>query len=115
MNPHSPILALVGATASGKGALAQEIADATGASLVSVDSRKVYRGLDIGTAKPSPEVRKEYRYAMIDCADPDQTFSAGEYVRQGRAVAGERLERGERVILGGGTGVYLDPFLDRAS
>ena len=115
MNPHSPILALVGATASGKGALAQEIADATGASLVSVDSRKVYRGLDIGTAKPSPEVRKEYRYAMIDCADPDQTFSAGEYVRQGRAVAGERLERGERVILVGGTGFYLDAFINGLS
>lgn len=77
MNQAPPILAIVGATASGKGTLACEIADATGASLVSVDSRKIYRRLNIGTAKPSPEVRKKYRFAMIDCADPDQTFSAG--------------------------------------
>jgi tRNA dimethylallyltransferase len=115
MTPQPPILAIVGATASGKGALAQEIADATGASLVSVDSRKVYRGLDIGTAKPSPEVQKKYRLAMIDRVNPDQTFSAGEYVRQARAIVGERVARGERVILVGGTGFYLDAFINGLS
>ena len=105
------ILAIVGATASGKSSVAQQIADRTGASLVSVDSRKIYRGMDIGTAKPAPALRERYRYAMIDCADPDQSFSAGEYARQAREIVQERLDRGERVILVGGSGFYLEALL----
>lgn len=105
------ILAIAGATASGKSAVAQRVADATGASLVSVDSRKIYRGMDIGTAKPSPERRERYRYGMIDCADPDEVFSAGRYAREARALVAERLGRGERVILVGGSGFYLEAFV----
>ena len=112
MERSVPILALVGATASGKGELARELADATGASLVSVDSRKIYRGLDIGTAKPSTEIQARYHFAMIDIVDPDQSFSAGEYARRARAVVAERLARGEKVILVGGTGFYLDAFIN---
>lgn len=115
MKQHTPILAIVGASASGKGLLAQEIADETGASLISVDSRKIFRGMDIGTAKPSLEVQMKYRFAMIDCVDPDQAFSAGEYTRQARAIVGERVARGERVILVGGTGFYLDAFINGLS
>jgi tRNA dimethylallyltransferase len=115
MRQKTPILAIVGATATGKGGLAQDIAEAIGASLVSVDSRKIYRGLDIGTAKPPVEVQKKYRLAMIDCVDPDQAFSAGEYARRARAIVGERLARGERVILVGGTGFYLDAFINGLS
>jgi len=105
------ILAIVGATASGKSSVAQQFADRTGASLVSVDSRKIYRGMNIGTAKPSPAVRERYRYAMLDCADPSESFSAGEYARQARPIIQERLDRGERVILVGGSGFYLEALL----
>ncbi|MBI5868959.1 MAG: tRNA (adenosine(37)-N6)-dimethylallyltransferase MiaA [candidate division Zixibacteria bacterium] len=115
MSQTPPVLAIVGATASGKGALAREIADLTGASLVSVDSRKIYRGMDIGTAKPSREIQAKYRYAMIDCVDPDQTFSAGEYSRAARAVIAERMGKSERVIIVGGTGFYLDALLNGLS
>ncbi len=115
MGQTPPVLAIVGATASGKGALAREIADLTGASLVSVDSRKIYRGMDIGTAKPSREIQAKYRYAMIDCVDPDHTFSAGEYARAARALIAERIGKGERVVLVGGTGFYLDALLNGLS
>lgn len=111
MDRPPPVLAIVGATASGKGALAREVADATGASLISVDSRKVYRRMDIGTAKPSREIQEKYRYAMIDMVDPDQTFSAGEYARAAREIITERLANGERVILVGGTGFYLEALI----
>jgi tRNA dimethylallyltransferase len=111
MVERKQILAIVGATASGKSSVAQRVADKTGASLVSVDSRKIYRGMDIGTAKPAPDLRERYRYGMIDCADPDERFSAGQYVREARALVGERLERGERVILVGGSGFYLEAFV----
>ncbi|GAB4317974.1 MAG: tRNA (adenosine(37)-N6)-dimethylallyltransferase MiaA [Candidatus Zixiibacteriota bacterium] len=104
------MLAIVGATASGKSKLAQALADDWGASLVSVDSRKVYRGLDIGTAKPTREAIERYDYGMIDIVDPNQPFSADDYCKQARALVGERLDRGERVILVGGTGFYLEVF-----
>jgi tRNA dimethylallyltransferase len=105
------ILAIVGATASGKNSIAQQVADETGASLVSVDSRKIYRGMDVGTAKPSRALREKYRYGMIDCVDPDTSFSAAEYSRQARALVAERLDRGEQVILVGGSGFYLEAFM----
>ncbi|MBD3297140.1 MAG: tRNA (adenosine(37)-N6)-dimethylallyltransferase MiaA [candidate division Zixibacteria bacterium] len=105
-----PLLAIVGATASGKSKLAQALADQWRASLVSVDSRKVYRGLDIGTAKPSREAIATYDYGMVDIVDPDQPFSADDYCKQARALVAERLDRGERVILVGGTGFYLEAF-----
>jgi tRNA dimethylallyltransferase len=109
---QQPLLAIVGPTASGKSAVAQQIADATGASLISVDSRKVYRGMDIGTAKPSPEAIARYRYGMIDLCNPDRSFSAGDFSQQARALVAERLASDERVILVGGTGFYLDAFIN---
>lgn len=110
LNKTEPVIAIVGATASGKSALAQEVADATGASLLSVDSRKIYRGMDIGTAKPSREAIARYRYAMIDCVDPKERFSAAEFARQAQSIVSVRRARGERVILVGGTGFYLEAF-----
>lgn len=106
-----PILAIVGVTGSGKNQLAQEVARRTGASLISIDSRKVYRGLNIGTAKPSPEIIREFDYGMIDCADPREYFSAGRYCREARALATERLASGRPVIMVGGTGFYLEAFM----
>lgn len=112
MSDQQPLLAIVGPTASGKSAVAQRVADATGASLISVDSRKVYRGMDIGTAKPSPEAIARYRYGMIDVCDPDRSFSAGEFSQRARGLVAERLASGEQVILVGGTGFYLEAFMN---
>ncbi|HEX9751453.1 MAG TPA: tRNA (adenosine(37)-N6)-dimethylallyltransferase MiaA [candidate division Zixibacteria bacterium] len=106
-----PILAIVGATASGKSQLAQRVADLTGATLLSVDSRKIYRGLDIGTAKPSPEIIRRYDYGLIDCADPVESFSAGRFVAEARRIISERRAAGGDVILVGGTGFYLDALI----
>ncbi len=111
MSSPLPILAIVGVTGSGKNELAQEIARRTGATLVSVDSRKVYRGMDIGTAKPKPEIIREFDYGMIDCADPREYFSAARFAREARELVSKRLEAGRPVILVGGTGFYLDAFM----
>lgn len=106
-----PILAIVGVTGSGKNELAQDVARRTGASLISVDSRKVYRGLDIGTAKPSAEAIREFDYGMIDCADPSEYFSAARFAREAREIVAARLAAGKPVIMVGGTGFYLDAFI----
>ena len=110
--PSLPLVAIVGATASGKNELAQKVARTVGASLISVDSRKVYRGLDIGTAKPSPELIREFDYAMIDCADPREYFSAGRFARDARLAVESRRATGQPVILVGGTGFYLDALIN---
>lgn len=106
------LLALVGPTASGKGEIAQRIADETGATLVSVDSRKIYRGMDIGTAKPSKEAAARYDYAFIDIRDPNESYSAGEFARDARDLVQARLANGQKVILVGGTGFYLEAFIN---
>ncbi|MBI4041851.1 MAG: tRNA (adenosine(37)-N6)-dimethylallyltransferase MiaA [Deltaproteobacteria bacterium] len=111
------ILAIVGPTAVGKSEVAILLAEEIGAEIVSLDSRLVYRHLDIGTAKPSREIRGKIPHHLIDVAEPDQTFSAADYVRAAKAVIAEIQRQGKRVLLVGGTGWYLkalmqglDPF-----
>lgn len=111
MTSPLPILAIVGVTGSGKNELAQEVGRRTGATLISVDSRKVYRGMDIGTAKPNPDIIREFNYGMIDCADPREYFSAARFAREAREIVAARLQTGKPVILVGGTGFYLDAFM----
>jgi len=106
-----PLLAIVGATGVGKNDLAQRVAEETNATLISVDSRKIYRGLDIGTAKPAPEVRRRFDYAMIDCVNPDEPFSAGRYARQARQIIAARRSTERPIILVGGTGFYLEALM----
>ncbi len=107
-----PILVITGPTASGKESLAFELAGRLGAEIVSLDSMKVYRELDIGTAKPSPLHRQAVRYHLIDFVSPDTDFSTGEYLCRLEAVLDELETRSTPAILCGGTALYLKSFLD---
>ncbi len=104
------MLALVGPTGAGKTELACELARACDAEIVGADSMQVYRGMDIGTAKPSRALRDEIPHHAIDVTDPDDPMSAGRYAQLARSAAHEVLERGRRVILCGGSGLYARAF-----
>jgi tRNA dimethylallyltransferase len=106
-----PLVAIVGPTASGKSALALRLARARRAEIVSCDSLQVYRGLDIGSAKPTAEERAEVRHHLVDVADPAEAFSAAAYSRLARAALGEIAARGRLPIVAGGTGLYLRALL----
>ena len=109
-------LALVGTTASGTSALALEIARANAdVELVSVDSMQVYRGMDIGTAKPTAEERAEVPHHLIDIADPDEDFTVARFQRAANEVIAGIETRGHRALLVGGTGLYLRAVIDGLS
>jgi len=100
-------LSIVGPTASGKSALALAVAETLGATeLVSADAFQVYRGMDIGTAKPTPAERRAVPHHLIDIIDADQEFSVAQFQRQYRAVVDDLAERGATAIVVGGTGLY---------
>jgi len=105
------LIAVVGPTASGKSALALEFARAEGGEIVSCDSLQVYRGLDIGSAKPTRVERALVAHHLIDVADPDAEFSAAEYGRLARAAVRDIVARGRLPIVVGGTGLYLRALL----
>jgi len=98
---------LLGPTGSGKTALSLTLAGSFGGEIVSCDSVAVYRGMDLGTAKPTPEERAFIPHHLIDVADPDEPFTAGEYSRKARTVLREIAGRGKLPIVTGGTGLYL--------
>lgn len=102
-----PPVAIVGATASGKTALSIELARRVGGEIVSMDSRQVYRGMDVGTAKASPAQRAAVPHFGLDLVDPDERFSAGEFGRRARAWIAEIERRGHLPLLVGGTGFFL--------
>ncbi len=101
------ILIICGPTASGKSELALRLAHALDAEIVNADSMQIYRGLDIGTAKPSPEQQAEIRHHLIDVADPDQPFSAADFSAAADDAIRNIGSRGKRVVVAGGTGLYL--------
>ena len=98
---------LLGPTGSGKTALSLALGERFGGEIVSCDSVAVYRGMDVGSAKPSLEERARLPHHLIDVADPDEPFTAGEYSRQARAALREIAGRGRLPIVTGGTGLYL--------
>ena len=100
-------LLLLGPTGSGKTALSLALAERFKGEIVSCDSVAVYRGMDLGTAKPTPEERARVPHHLIDITDPDQPFSAGDYCRLSRAAMREIASRGKLPIVTGGTGLYL--------
>ena len=106
------VIAILGCTASGKGALARALAREMGGEIVSVDSMKVYRGMDIGTAKPTPAQRAAVPHHLIDVVDPWQSFSAAQFVALADQAAAEIHGRGRPVIAVGGTVLYFKCFYE---
>lgn len=102
-----PLRALVGPTASGKTALAIEVALASGAEIVSLDSMLVYRGMDVGTAKPSAEERARVAHHLVDVADPDERYDVQRFLADARTAEAEIRARGAWPLYVGGTGFYL--------
>ena len=111
-----PHLAIVGPTASGKSALALEVARAFGdVELVSVDSMQVYRGLDVGTAKPTAVEQALVPHHLIDVADPTDEWSVKRFQAEARAAVADIEARGRRALLVGGTGLYVQSVIDPLS
>jgi tRNA dimethylallyltransferase len=102
-----PVVLLVGPTASGKTALAVALAARLRCHLISVDSAQVYRGLDIGTAKPDAAFRARHPHALIDIRDPSASYSAAEFCRDALAEIRQGVEMGRLPLLVGGTGLYF--------
>jgi len=103
---------LLGPTGSGKTALSLALGERFGGEIVSCDSVAVYRGMDLGTAKPSAEDRARLPHHLIDVAEPHQPLTAGEYSRQARAALRDICRRGKVPIVTGGTGLYLRALTD---
>ncbi len=104
------VLAILGATATGKTALSVELAERLSGEVISADAFAVYRGLNAGTAKPTAEERARVPHHLIDVRDPAQPYSAGEFAKEARAIARDVLRRGRLPILCGGTGFYVRAF-----
>lgn len=105
------IIAVVGPTASGKSALALELAKQYGGEIVSCDSMQIYKKMNIGTAKPTAEELAAVRHHMIDIAEPTENFSCEDYVRSASEAIDSIISRGALPIVCGGTGLYLDALL----
>lgn len=111
MADKTKILAVTGPTASGKTALAIELAKRLDGEIISCDSMQVYRGMDIGTAKPTREELASVRHHLIDVLPPDAPYSCSDYVKDAEAAVNDIVSRGKLPIFCGGTGLYLDRFL----
>ncbi|MDZ4183976.1 MAG: tRNA (adenosine(37)-N6)-dimethylallyltransferase MiaA [Desulfuromonadales bacterium] len=103
-----PLLVICGPTASGKTRIALELASGLPIEIISADSRQIYRGMDIGTAKATPEERALVPHHLIDVVAPDQSFSAADFMTQGRAAITAIHQRGKLAVVVGGTGLYID-------
>ena len=111
LNKYRFIPVVTGPTASGKSAVALELCRQCDGELVSADSMQIYRGLDIGTAKDSPEERSEIPHHMTDIVAPEEPFSVFEYARRAEECITKILERGKLPVVCGGTGQYISSLL----
>ena len=105
------IIAVTGATASGKSALSMELAKHYSAEIVCMDSMQIYQGMDIGTAKPSPEERQAVRHHMLDIVAPSENYTVADYAERATTVIRDILRRGKMPLLVGGTGLYLKALM----
>jgi tRNA dimethylallyltransferase len=108
----APIAAIVGPTASGKSDLALAVAGLLPIEILVADSRQVYRGMDLGTAKPDAATRAAVPHHLLDLVAPDEPFTVASWVAHARALAPEVWERGRVPLLVGGTGLYLSALVD---
>ncbi len=104
-------IVILAVTASGKGRLAFELARATGAEIISADSMKVYRRMDIGTAKPGKGIRQQIRYHMIDVVEPSDSFSVGRFLELAYQAIADIENRNKNIIAVGGTALYIKALL----
>ena len=102
---------ILGVTASGKGKLAFELATQLDAEIISIDSMKVYRRMDIGTAKPSLQARQSVKYHLIDIVEPNQAYSAGLFLESANAAIKQINSRKKNIIAVGGTALYIKALL----
>ncbi|MBQ7376426.1 MAG: tRNA (adenosine(37)-N6)-dimethylallyltransferase MiaA [Clostridia bacterium] len=111
MTQKTKIYAVVGPTASGKSALALELAKRHGGEIISCDSMQIYKRMNIGTAKPTVAEQSEVRHYLIDIVEPDVDFSCEDYVAYADKAIADCISRGKLPIICGGTGLYLDTLL----
>lgn len=111
MDTTNKLVVIVGTTASGKSAAAMQIAQQYGGEIICADSRTVYRGMDIGTAKPSPEDRAQVPHHLLDVVNPDEKFTAASFQTLANHAITDIQNRGKIPILVGGTGLYVDAVI----
>jgi tRNA dimethylallyltransferase len=105
------MIIILGVTASGKGRLAFDLAESLGAEIISIDSMKVYRRMDIGTAKPPEEARRRIKYHLIDIVEPSDSFSVGVFRKRALSAMEQIKGRGKEIIGVGGTALYIKALL----
>ena len=109
---NNRVIAVVGATASGKTSYAIELAKKINGEIISADSRLVYKGMDIGTAKPTIDEMQEIPHYMIDVVEPEYNYSVGLYVKEAKKHITDIISRGKVPIVAGGTGLYFRVLLE---
>src|SRR3569833_802675 len=109
--PQSKLLVIVGPTASGKSALALKLAKKFNGEIVAADSRTIYKGLDIGTAKPGALARNRVPHHMLDLLEPSQQFSATKKKRRANQAKADIQARSKLPMLVGGSGLYIDSVI----
>jgi tRNA dimethylallyltransferase len=112
VQPARPLLVILGATASGKSALAMAVARRSAAEILSADSMQVYRGMDVGTAKPTAAERSEVRHHLIDLVGPDETFAVARFVELADPAIADAGARGVPLIVTGGTPLYYKALFE---
>ncbi len=112
-NKKIPLIILAGPTAAGKTSVALELAQMLKTDIISADSAQVYRGLDIGTAKPTAQEQKKAKHHLIDLVNPDQNYSAADYQKDADRVINHLWQQNKLPFMVGGTGLYIKAVTDR--
>lgn len=111
-SPREKLIVILGATSTGKSSLALTLARQFDTEIISADSMAVYRGFNVGTAKPTPSELAQVKHHLIDILDVQDKFSVGEFVRRARPIISELNQRGKVPIVAGGTGLYIQALVE---